>query len=88
MVHFTLYTLLANTTPSTTLWTTTLLSEHISRLWTLHLRSLCGLKGIKPSTILGADVIKTMQAFGDKVAVYNDVKVSVLYIVCVLNVYK
>ncbi len=54
------------TNASSSLWSLSLLSEHISRLWTLHIRSLCGLKTIKPTQIMGEGVLDTMLAFTDK----------------------
>jgi hypothetical protein len=36
------------------LWTTSAVAAQIAMLWVMHLRSLCSLRGVKPSEVLGA----------------------------------
>lgn len=43
-------------------WTEVLVGELIGMLWVMHLRSLCALRGLKPSQVLGANVLDRLHA--------------------------
>jgi hypothetical protein len=47
------------------LWTTTTVAAQIAMLWVMHLRSLCSLRGVKPSEVLGAALQTRLSALRD-----------------------
>jgi hypothetical protein len=48
------------------LWTPSAVAAQISMWWVMHLRSLCALKGVKPTEVLGQSVLSALQSFADK----------------------
>lgn len=50
------------------LWSPANVAGQISLLWVMHLRSLCALRGVKPSQVLGEALQKRMRALGDAYA--------------------
>jgi hypothetical protein len=47
------------------LWTTNTVAAQIAMLWVMHLRSLCSLRGVKPSEVLGAALQARLGALRD-----------------------
>lgn len=45
---------------SAQVWTEAVVGELIAMLWVMHLRSLCALRGLRPSEVLGATVLESL----------------------------
>ena len=45
------------------LWTAAAVAEQVGMLWVMHLRSLCALRGVKPTEVLGSDVLLRLRGF-------------------------